>query len=45
MGRRLVCRAGKRSYDRVVGYCTLNGRPLRDVLRAAGVAEGGRGAP
>lgn len=43
MGRQLICRAGRRSYDRVVGYCHLNGRPLGDVLRQAGVQEGGRG--
>jgi micrococcal nuclease len=43
MGRPLVCRAGRRSYDRVIGYCTLGGRPLGAVLRAAGGAQGGRG--
>jgi micrococcal nuclease len=43
LGRNLVCRAGKRSFDRVVAWCTLNGRPLRDVLRGAGVEQGGRG--
>lgn len=43
MGQPLVCRAGRRSYDRVIGYCTLGGRPLGAVLRAAGGAQGGRG--
>lgn len=43
LGKPLVCRAGRRSYDRVVGYCTLNGRPLDRLLRARGAAEGGRG--
>lgn len=43
MWRQLVCVAGKRSYDRVVAACTLNGRPVASVLRAAGVREGGRG--
>jgi micrococcal nuclease len=43
MGRRLVCRAGRRSYDRVVATCTLGGRPLGFLLRHAGGAEGGRG--
>jgi micrococcal nuclease len=43
MGRRLVCRAGRRSYDRVVATCTLGGRPLGFLLRHAGGVEGGRG--
>lgn len=42
-GRTLVCGAEKQSYDRVVAQCTLGGRPLGDLLRAAGVREGGRG--
>lgn len=45
MGKMLVCRAGRRSYDRVVAACTLGGRPLGSVLRAAGGVEGGRGRP
>lgn len=43
MGKLLVCRAGRRSYDRVVAACTLAGRPLGDVLRRTGGTEGGRG--
>lgn len=43
MGRVLVCRAGRRSYDRVIGYCTLDGRPLGGLLRGRGEVEGGRG--
>ncbi len=43
MRKILVCRAGRRSYDRVVTACTLAGRPLGDMLRQAGGAEGGRG--
>lgn len=43
LGKPLVCRAGRRSYDRVIGYCTLGGRPLGQLLRAAGGSEGGRG--
>lgn len=43
MGRRLTCVAGRRSYDRVVGSCSLNGRPVGDLIRAAGGKEGGRG--
>ncbi|MFN3795935.1 thermonuclease family protein [Sphingobium yanoikuyae] len=45
MGKVLTCRAGRRSYDRVVATCTLGGRPLGSVLRAAGGVEGGRGRP
>ncbi len=45
MGKVLTCRAGRRSYDRVVATCTMGGRPLGSVLRAAGGVEGGRGRP
>lgn len=44
MGRRLVCRAQHRSWDRIVAACRVNGQPVGDVLRRAGVKEGGRGA-
>ncbi len=40
-----ACRAGRRSYDRVVATCTLGGRPVGSLLRTAGGAEGGRGRP
>ena len=43
MGRSLNCRAGRRSYDRVIGYCTLDDKPLGQLLRQAGGIEGGRG--
>lgn len=43
LGHLLTCRASRRSYDRVIGYCTLAGGPLGDVLRARGGVEGGRG--
>lgn len=42
-GRRLVCVAEHRSYDRIVALCTLGGRPLGDLLRRAGDREGGNG--
>lgn len=42
MGKPLVCRAGRRSYDRVVAACTLGGRPLGTLLRQTGGIEGGR---
>lgn len=45
LGRPLVCRAGRRSYDRVVARCALAGRPLGALLRNAGGIEGGRGRP
>ena len=45
MGKQLVCRAGRRSYDRVVAACTANGRALGTLLRDAGGREGGRGRP
>ena len=44
-GRTLTCRAGRRSYDRVVATCALGGRPLGSLLRDAGGIEGGRGRP
>lgn len=43
MGRRLDCVAGRRSYDRVVATCRLEGRVVSDRLRAAGAPVGGRG--
>lgn len=43
MGRKLECVTGRRSYDRVIGACTLDGRRLGDVLRAMGAPQGGRG--
>jgi micrococcal nuclease len=42
LGKTVECRAGKRSYDRTVAACTLDGKPLGDLMRAAGVPEGGR---
>ena len=43
MGRVAACRAQKRSYDRVVARCTVDGRSIGDHLRRAGVREGGNG--
>lgn len=42
-GRTLRCVAGRRSWDRVVAVCTLDGRAVGDLMRERGVAEGGRG--
>ncbi len=47
MGRRLDCVATRgRSgrvivYDRVIATCRLNGRRIGDLMRAAGIREGG----
>lgn len=42
MGRSLTCRAGRRSYDRIVAHCRLDERPLGNLLRDRGGREGGR---
>lgn len=42
MGRRAVCSAGRRSYDRVVAVCRIGGVSVGDLMRQAGVDEGGR---
>jgi len=42
-GRHAVCTAGRRSYDRVVATCRIGGVSIGDLMRSAGVAEGGRG--
>lgn len=43
MGRRVGCVAEHRSYDRVVARCTINGVSIGDLMRRAGIREGGRG--
>jgi len=42
-GRKVECVADHRSYDRVVAVCLLKGRSVGDLMRSAGVGEGGRG--
>lgn len=42
-GKKVECIAEHRSYDRVVAVCRLRGRSVGDLMRAAGVREGGRG--
>ena len=42
LNRRVVCVAGRRSYDRVVARCTLRGIGLGERMRQRGIAEGGR---
>lgn len=41
MGREAVCVANMRTYDRVAARCRIEGRPIGDLMRGAGVAEGG----
>ena len=43
MGRKATCTAGRRSYDRVVARCTIEGISIGDRMRRAGIAEGGNG--
>lgn len=42
-GRHAVCKAQKRSYDRVVAKCEIGGVSIGELMRAQGVAEGGEG--
>lgn len=42
-GKAVTCKAQRRSYDRVVAQCLLGGVSLGDLMREAGVAEGGKG--
>lgn len=41
MGRRLSCVGENRTWDRIAARCTLNGERVRDLMRRAGVREGG----
>jgi endonuclease YncB( thermonuclease family) len=43
LGKQANCRAGPQSYDRVVSSCTIDGRSIGGMMRAAGILEGGRG--
>jgi endonuclease YncB( thermonuclease family) len=45
LGKFATCTAGPQSYDRVVSACTISGRAIGQMMRAAGIAEGGRGYP
>lgn len=42
MRKRAMCQADHQSYDRVVARCEIGGRSVGDLMRAAGVSEGGR---
>jgi endonuclease YncB( thermonuclease family) len=43
MGKPVSCIADHRSYDRIVARCTVQGFSIGDVMRRAGVKEGGNG--
>lgn len=42
-GRQVICTAGRRSYDRVVAVCRIGDVAIGDLMRGAGVEEGGNG--
>ncbi|HVI30587.1 thermonuclease family protein [Phenylobacterium sp.] len=41
--KRASCVAGNRTHDRIAARCTVAGQSVADLLRAAGVREGGNG--
>lgn len=43
LGRQVQCRAGRRSYDRIVATCRLGRASLGDLMRKRGIVEGGAG--
>ena len=43
LGREARCVAGRRSYDRTIARCSIQGRDIGDELRRIGGSEGGRG--
>ena len=42
-GKHAKCTAGKKSWDRVVAYCEINGQSVGKLLKQRGACEGGRG--
>lgn len=42
-GKRAVCTAGRRSYDRVVATCRIGGVSIGELMRRQGISEGGNG--
>jgi micrococcal nuclease len=40
-GRRAICVADHRSYNRIVARCSVDGRDIGDQMRRNGIAEGG----
>jgi micrococcal nuclease len=43
LGKEVHCLAGRRSYDRIVARCAVGSRNIGDLMRRAGIAEGGNG--
>lgn len=43
LGREARCVAGRRSYDRTIARCSIDGRDIGNALRRLGGTEGGRG--
>ncbi len=43
MGKQATCVAGLGTYDRVAARCRVDGHSLGDLLRQAGIGEGGNG--
>ena len=43
LGKQAVCYANVRTYDRIAAQCSIGGQAIGDLMRRAGVAEGGRG--
>jgi|GEM_PF-244755 len=43
LGRRADCVANLRTYDRIAARCRIDGQAVGDLMRLAGVSEGGRG--
>jgi micrococcal nuclease len=41
-GKTVECVAGRRSYDRVVAQCTVDGQNVGALMHRAGACEGGR---
>jgi len=43
LGRQAQCVANQRTYDRIAARCRIDGQPVGDLMRLAGIAEGGHG--
>lgn len=43
MGREADCTANMRTYDRIAARCRIDGQAVGDLMRTAGVVEGGAG--
>lgn len=42
-GRQVTCVAQHQTYDRIAALCRIGGRKVGDLMRAAGIREGGNG--